>query len=65
MDKRSDIKERKEDTVINALGLRIEYEKVQTLSIAVQASYQIGDCGNGPKNIANAIDTGYMYAMEI
>jgi hypothetical protein len=31
----------------------------------VPVSYLIGDCGNGPKNIANAVDTGFIYALEI
>jgi 2,4-dienoyl-CoA reductase-like NADH-dependent reductase (Old Yellow Enzyme family)/thioredoxin reductase len=60
-----DAMELEADTVVNALGVRIEDEKVRALSMSVPVSYQIGDCGNGPKNIANAVDTGFIYALEI
>jgi pyruvate/2-oxoglutarate dehydrogenase complex dihydrolipoamide dehydrogenase (E3) component len=64
-DKESNIKELEADTVINALGVRVEEDKVRGLSNVVPITYQIGDCGNGRKNIVNAIDTGFVYALEI
>jgi len=65
IDNDSRIKEAESDTVINALGVQVEEEKVRALSNVVPVSYQIGDCGNGRKNIVNAIDTGFVYALEI
>lgn len=65
MDKESNIRELEADTVINALGVKVDEDKVRELSSVVPVTYQIGDCGNGPKNIVNAIDTGFVYALEI
>jgi 2,4-dienoyl-CoA reductase-like NADH-dependent reductase (Old Yellow Enzyme family)/thioredoxin reductase len=65
MDKGSNIMEMWADTVINAMGVKVDEDKVQELSDVASVTYQIGDCGNGPKNIVNAIDTGFAYALEI
>jgi NADPH-dependent glutamate synthase beta subunit-like oxidoreductase len=65
MDKESNIRELEADTVIKALGVKVEEDKVRELSSVVPVTYQIGDCGNGHKNIVNAIDTGFVYALEI
>jgi len=65
LDKESNVTALSADTVINALGVKVEDDKVHALSSVVPITYQIGDCGNGAKNIVNAIDTGFAYALEI
>ncbi len=53
------------DTVINALGLRVEQDKVMELLTATPESYAIGDCSDGTMTIDNAILQGFTFAMEL
>lgn len=64
-EKESTVRELKCGTIVNALGVRVDKKKVNSLSSVIPLTYQIGDCGNGGKNLANAIDTGFAYALEI
>jgi NADPH-dependent 2,4-dienoyl-CoA reductase/sulfur reductase-like enzyme len=64
-DKDSNIIELEADTVVNALGVKVDEVKVKELYDVIPETYLIGDCGNGPKNIVNAIDTAFAYALEI
>ena len=64
-DQTSQVTELMADTVINALGMKVEDEKVQALSEVIPETYQIGDCGGGAKNIVNAIDSAFAYALEL
>lgn len=64
-DKQANVIELNADTVINAMGVCIDYEKIHALSDIVAETYLIGDCGDGPKNIANAIESGFLFALEI
>lgn len=53
------------DTVIHALGLKINEDKVNELIHVVPETYTIGDCFGDKMNIDTAIMTGFTYAMEI
>jgi len=53
------------NSVINALGMRVNQEKLGALSHIVPETWVIGDCSGRPMNIMNAIDSGFTYAMEI
>ena len=53
------------DTVINALGLTVDYGKVDELIGIIPETYTIGDCLGDKMNIDNAIYTGFVYATEI
>lgn len=53
------------DTVVNALGLRVDRDKVDELLLTVPESYAIGDCLASDMTIDNAIFTGFCYALEI
>lgn len=64
-DKESNVKELEADTIVNALGVTVENDKVKELSTIVPVTYQIGDCADAKKNIANAIDSGFTYAWLI
>jgi NADPH-dependent 2,4-dienoyl-CoA reductase/sulfur reductase-like enzyme len=55
----------KADTVINALGLKIDEEAVERLVHVVPETYRIGDCFGDKMSIDNAIMTGFTYAMEL
>lgn len=51
--------------MINALGVRVEKEKVQRLLSVVPESYAIGDCSDKTKNIVNAVLDAFSYSMEV
>ena len=53
------------DTVVNALGMRINESAVSALENIVPITWRIGDCGGGKMNIMNATDSGFTYAMEL
>ena len=53
------------ETVINALGLTVDYAKVNELIGIIPETYTIGDCLGDKMNIDNAIYTGFVYATEI
>lgn len=53
------------DTVVNALGLSIPYDKVESLIYEVPETYTIGDCSGNKMSIDNAILSGFTYAMEL
>lgn len=53
------------DTVVNALGVAVEKDKVEALASVVPETYLIGDCSDGIKNIMNAIQSAFSYALEI
>jgi NADPH-dependent 2,4-dienoyl-CoA reductase/sulfur reductase-like enzyme len=53
------------DTVISALGLKPEQEKIDALLLACPESYTIGDCLGMDMTIDNAVFTGFAYAMDI
>jgi 2,4-dienoyl-CoA reductase-like NADH-dependent reductase (Old Yellow Enzyme family)/thioredoxin reductase len=53
------------DTVINALGQKVDYDKIESLIHVVPETYTIGDCFGDKMNIDTAIMTGFTYAMEI
>ena len=53
------------DTVINALGLKVNHDKVNELLLSVKESYAIGDSLDSDMTIDNAVFTGFSYAMDI
>jgi pyruvate/2-oxoglutarate dehydrogenase complex dihydrolipoamide dehydrogenase (E3) component len=53
------------DTVVNALGLKVNYDKVGKLLLAAKESYAIGDSLDSEMTIDNAVFTGFSYAMDI
>ena len=53
------------DTVVNALGVTVEKDKVEALASVVPETYLIGDCSDGIKNIVNAIQSAFSYVLEI
>ena len=53
------------DTVVNALGVTVEKDKVEALASVVPETYLIGDCSDGIKNIMNAIQSAFSYVLEI
>ncbi len=53
------------DTVINALGMSVEKQKVENLLSVVPESYEIGDCSGKAMNIRNVILDGFSWAMEV
>jgi NADPH-dependent 2,4-dienoyl-CoA reductase/sulfur reductase-like enzyme len=53
------------DTVVNALGLRVDGDKVGELLLTAPESYAIGDCLDSDMTIDNAVFTGFCYAMEL
>ncbi|MBP2651312.1 MAG: FAD-dependent oxidoreductase [Firmicutes bacterium] len=65
VDKKNNQHELPVDTVVNALGMSIERDKVQALMAVVPETYLIGDCNEGPKNIINAIESAFTFALEI
>lgn len=65
VDKNGKVAELEADTVVNALGMKIENEKVQALLSVVPETYLIGDCSGGKMNIVNAVESAFSYALEI
>ena len=53
------------DTIVNALGMKVEKEKVEALEAVVPETYVIGDCLGNSMNIINAILNGFTCAVEI
>jgi len=53
------------DTVVNALGLKVDENAVEKLIYEVPETYRIGDCFGGEMTIDNAILTGFTYALEV
>ena len=53
------------DTVINALGLKVNDDKVRELLLCVKESYAIGDSLDADMTIDNAVYTGFCYAMDV
>ncbi|MBP2642228.1 MAG: FAD-dependent oxidoreductase [Firmicutes bacterium] len=64
-DKQTNQHELTADTVVNALGMSIQREKVQALLSEIPETYLIGDCNDGPKNIINAIESAFTFSLEI
>ncbi|MDR3278509.1 MAG: NAD(P)/FAD-dependent oxidoreductase, partial [Oscillospiraceae bacterium] len=53
------------DTVVNALGLKVDNNAVNDLLLSAPESYAIGDCLGSDMTIDNAVLTGFTYAMEL
>ena len=53
------------DTVVNALGVKVNDAAVAALGSVIPITWTVGDCGTGPKTIMNATESGFTYAMEI
>jgi len=53
------------DSVINALGVKVPYDKVEELISVVPETYCIGDCFGDKMDIDTAVMTGFTYAMEV
>lgn len=64
-DKDGNVHELFADTVINALGMRVERQKVEELLSVVPESYDLGDCSGRALNILSAVRDGFSYAMDI
>lgn len=53
------------DTVINALGMEVPYDKIGELISVVPETYCIGDCFGDKMDIDTAVMTGFTYALEV
>ena len=53
------------DSVVNAVGMRVENDKVEDLLSVVPKSYVIGDCANKKMTIPNAILDAFTISMDI
>jgi len=53
------------DTVVNALGVKVPYGKIEELVSVVPETYCIGDCFGDKMNVDTAVMTGFTYALEV
>jgi 2,4-dienoyl-CoA reductase-like NADH-dependent reductase (Old Yellow Enzyme family)/thioredoxin reductase len=53
------------DTIVNALGMRVDTEKVDALLNVTPESFAIGDCNGGRMYMLHAIESAFAYAMEL
>ena len=53
------------DTIVNALGLKVNHDMVDELLMTTTESYAIGDSLNSDMTIDNAVATAFCYAMEV
>ena len=53
------------DTIVNALGLKVNRDMIDELLLTTPESYAIGDSLDSDMTIDNAVATGFCYAMEV